>query len=129
MPTSGVRVEEIARLVGHSGASTTDIVYRRELTPVLTIGAEIMDIIFATANTLTRQQPKARRHSPEKNHRLCRCEQVPSADPYADVNMPIRDQQCCDTRWPSAIERLLQHSFVLPRFIWSPFAPECTLES
>jgi hypothetical protein len=72
MPTSGVRVEEIARLVGHSSASTTDIVYRRELTPVLTTGAEIMDIIFATANTLTRQQPKARRHSPEKNHRLCR---------------------------------------------------------
>jgi hypothetical protein len=76
MPTSGVRVQEIARLVGHSSASNHRHRLPPRTNPVLTTGAEIMDIIFATANTLTRQQPKARRHSPEKNHRLCRDECV-----------------------------------------------------
>ena len=46
MSTSGVPVEEIARLAGHSSTRTTEVVYRRELRPVLTTGAEIMDTIF-----------------------------------------------------------------------------------
>jgi NAD(P)-dependent dehydrogenase (short-subunit alcohol dehydrogenase family) len=46
MSTSGVPVEEIARLAGHSSTRTTELVYRRELRPVLTTGAEIMDTIF-----------------------------------------------------------------------------------
>ena len=46
MSTSGVPVEEIARLAGHSSSRTTEVVYRRELRPVLTTGAEIMDKIF-----------------------------------------------------------------------------------
>jgi integrase len=46
MSTSGVPVEEIARLAGHTSTRTTEIVYRRELRPVLTTGAEIMDTIF-----------------------------------------------------------------------------------
>ncbi len=46
MPSSGVPVEEIARLAGHSSSRTTEVVYRRELRPVLTTGAEIMDTIF-----------------------------------------------------------------------------------
>jgi integrase len=46
MSTSGVPVEEIARLAGHSSSRTTEVVYRRELRPVLTTGAEIMDTIF-----------------------------------------------------------------------------------
>lgn len=37
----GVSIEEIARLVGHSSTRTTEIVYRRELRPVITTGAEI----------------------------------------------------------------------------------------
>ena len=43
----GVSIEEIARLAGHASARTTEIVYRRELRPVITTGAEIMDELFS----------------------------------------------------------------------------------
>src|SRR5690348_12345376 len=42
----GVAIEEIARLVGHASTRTTEIVYRRELRPVITTGAQIMDQLF-----------------------------------------------------------------------------------
>jgi integrase len=47
MSGSGVPVEEIARLTGHSSSRTTEVVYRRELRPVITTGAEVMDKIFS----------------------------------------------------------------------------------
>jgi integrase len=47
MSDSGVPVEEIARLVGHSSTRTTEVVYRRELRPVISTGAEVMDKIFS----------------------------------------------------------------------------------
>jgi hypothetical protein len=43
----GVSIEEIARLVGHASTRTTEVVYRRELRPVITTGAEIMDQLFS----------------------------------------------------------------------------------
>ena len=43
----GVSIEEIARLAGHASARTTGVVYRRELRPVITTGAEIMDELFS----------------------------------------------------------------------------------
>jgi integrase len=46
MSASGVPVEEIARIAGHSSSRTTEVVYRRELRPVLTAGAELMDKIL-----------------------------------------------------------------------------------
>lgn len=46
MSEQGVSVEEIARLVGHSTTSTTETVYRRELRPVISTGAEVMDNVF-----------------------------------------------------------------------------------
>jgi len=46
MSHGGVSIEEIARLVGHASTRTTEIVYRRELRPVITTGAEIMDKLF-----------------------------------------------------------------------------------
>ena len=46
MSHHGVSIEEIARLVGHASTRTTEIVYRRELRPVITTGAEIMDQLF-----------------------------------------------------------------------------------
>ena len=55
MSYQGVPVEEIARLAGHASSRTTEVVYRRELRPVITTGAEIMDQIF---------QPKQRREAP-----------------------------------------------------------------
>jgi integrase len=46
MSHRGVSTEEIARLVGHSSTRITETVYRRELRPVITTGAEVMDQIF-----------------------------------------------------------------------------------
>lgn len=43
----GVPLEEIARLAGHSTTRTTELVYRRELRPVITTGAEVMDRVFS----------------------------------------------------------------------------------
>ena len=44
---SGVPIENIARLVGHSGGSdVTETVYRKQIRPVLLEGAEVMDRIF-----------------------------------------------------------------------------------
>ena len=42
----GVSIEEIARLTGPASTRTTNVVYRRELRPVITTGAEIMDELF-----------------------------------------------------------------------------------
>jgi integrase len=42
----GVSIEEIARLAGHASTRTTEVVYHRELRPVITTGAEIMDELF-----------------------------------------------------------------------------------
>jgi integrase len=43
---AGVPVEEIARLVGHSSTTVTETVYRKQLRPVLTGGAQVMDTLF-----------------------------------------------------------------------------------
>ncbi|MER5707112.1 tyrosine-type recombinase/integrase [Streptomyces sp. NPDC002122] len=42
----GTPIEVIARLVGHSGTATTETVYRKQIRPVITEGAEAMDEIF-----------------------------------------------------------------------------------
>jgi Phage integrase family len=55
MSSSGVPVEEIARLTGHSNTRTTEVVYRRELRPILTTGAEAMDRIFQSPTSPLRQ--------------------------------------------------------------------------
>ncbi len=46
MSYRGVSIEEIARLVGHASTRTTEVVYRRELRPIITTGAEVMDELF-----------------------------------------------------------------------------------
>jgi integrase len=46
MSDSGMAVEEIARLAGHSSSRTTEVVYRHELRPVITTGADAMDKMF-----------------------------------------------------------------------------------
>jgi integrase len=47
MSHQGVAIEEIARTAGRATTRTTEIVYRRELRPVITTGAEIMDQLFS----------------------------------------------------------------------------------
>ncbi|HYS30692.1 MAG TPA: tyrosine-type recombinase/integrase [Streptosporangiaceae bacterium] len=46
MSENGVPVEEIARLARHDRTTTTEVVYRHELRPVIATGAEIMDRIL-----------------------------------------------------------------------------------
>ncbi|HET7388898.1 MAG TPA: tyrosine-type recombinase/integrase [Nocardioidaceae bacterium] len=46
MSDAGVRVEDIARLVGHGSTKVTETVYRKQLRPVLTGGAQVMDALF-----------------------------------------------------------------------------------
>ncbi|CDR08528.1 site-specific integrase [Streptomyces iranensis] len=43
---SGVPLEEISRLVGHSGTAVTEEVYRKQIRPVVQTGAVAMDRIF-----------------------------------------------------------------------------------
>ena len=43
---SGMRIEDISRLVGHSSTAVTERVYRPELRPVLEEGAATMDNLF-----------------------------------------------------------------------------------
>jgi hypothetical protein len=40
---AGVLLEDISRLVGHSGTSVTDLVYRHQIRPVIQTGATLMD--------------------------------------------------------------------------------------
>jgi len=46
MSDAGVPIEKIARLVGHTGTTTTETVYRKQIRPVVTDGAAVMDSLF-----------------------------------------------------------------------------------
>ena len=46
MSANGVPVESIALLIGHDRTTTTESVYRHEIRPALTQGAEVMDKVF-----------------------------------------------------------------------------------
>jgi integrase len=46
MSDHGIPIEVIARVVGHSGTAVTERVYRKQLRPVITDGAEAMEHIF-----------------------------------------------------------------------------------
>ena len=43
---AGVPIEQISRLVGHTGTTTTETIYRKQIRPVLVQGADAMDAIF-----------------------------------------------------------------------------------
>jgi integrase len=60
----GVRIEDISDLVGHSGTTVTETVYRHEIRTALTTGATAMDKILST-NQLApakRSTPATTRH-------------------------------------------------------------------
>ena len=48
LSSSGMRIEDIAHLVGHASTAVTEKVYRKELRPVLRAGATAMNTLFAT---------------------------------------------------------------------------------
>jgi integrase len=43
---AGVPIERISQLVGHSGTTTTEMIYRKQIRPVIVHGADVMDRIF-----------------------------------------------------------------------------------
>ena len=49
----GLGIEDISRLVGHSGTHVTELVYRHELRPVTQTGAAAMDSLFDLEDTRT----------------------------------------------------------------------------
>jgi integrase len=51
MSDAGVPIEKIARLVGHTGTTTTETVYRKQIRPVVVGGAEVMDTLFPSRDT------------------------------------------------------------------------------
>lgn len=46
----GMPIERISRLVGHSGSSVTELVYRKQIRPVVEDGAVTMDRLFPTGD-------------------------------------------------------------------------------
>ena len=44
---NGMPIEGISRLMGHRPSNVTETIYRHQIRPVITIGAEAMDKIFA----------------------------------------------------------------------------------
>lgn len=55
----GVRIEDISDLMGHSGTSVTETVYRHEIRPALTKAATAMNKILKTKQTSPRQATSA----------------------------------------------------------------------
>jgi integrase len=51
MSDAGVPIEKIARLVSHTGITTTEAVYRKQIHPLVTGGAEVMDSLFPKRGT------------------------------------------------------------------------------
>jgi integrase len=69
LSSSGMPIEDIAHLVGHANTRVTELVYRKELRPVLTRGAVAMDALFPddeSARTLISAQKPKRRPKPAK---------------------------------------------------------------
>ena len=77
MSDAGVPLEEIARLVGHGSTKVTETVYRKQLRPVLTSGAQVMDAIFDYARR-GRARKGGRKLVPSVS--APRTEKSPSAD-------------------------------------------------
>jgi integrase len=50
LSASGVKIEDIARLVGHSSTTVTETVYRHQIVPVIQEAATAMDNIFPLAS-------------------------------------------------------------------------------
>ena len=65
---AGMPIEEIARLVGHSGTTVTELVYRHQLRPVVQTGAQVMDRLFATKGVQDRSHSVG--HSGGQNGRM-----------------------------------------------------------
>ena len=59
MSNAGVPLEDIARLVGHRNTTVTELVYRKQLRPVMTEGAETMNRLFQGPNDTPKRLPQS----------------------------------------------------------------------
>jgi integrase len=59
MSDNDVPVEKIADLVGHKGTLVTERVYRHQLKPVITKGAETMNTVFSKQKAATARDASA----------------------------------------------------------------------
>ncbi len=57
MSDAGASMEAIARVVGHSSTKVTELVYRKQLRPVLTEGTAIMETLFELPATDRKRSP------------------------------------------------------------------------
>ena len=94
MSHQGVAIEEIARLVGHASTRTTEIVYRRELRPVITTGAEIMDELFS--------EPSPAHGSPAMPIQLIRQAITQRAHSSVATNPITYRRIFCPSRWAAS---------------------------
>ena len=63
---SAVPIEQIARLVGHTGGSVvTETVYRKQLRPVINDGAVAMNELFPRADSYSPRATSSNRPGPE----------------------------------------------------------------
>ena len=46
LSSTGMSIEDISHLVGHASSRVTELMYRKELRPLLTRGASAMDALF-----------------------------------------------------------------------------------
>ena len=102
MSSSGVPVEEIARLACHSNTRTTEVVYRRELHPVLTTGAEAMDRLSQAPRSLCAVHRGSARNLATKRHSRPIATERITADRYQIGNSIVVESgsaepggQCC----------------------------------
>jgi len=58
-----VPLEEISRLVGHKSTVVTELVYRKQIRPVMQSGAEAMDRIFGPGEGPARSRSHAASHA------------------------------------------------------------------
>jgi hypothetical protein len=69
LSSSGIPIEDIAHLVGHANTRVTELVYRKELRPVLTRGAFAMNALFpdddSSRTLVSRLVSRSQTHKPE----------------------------------------------------------------
>jgi len=58
LSSTGVPIEDIARLVGHANSRVTESVYRKELRPTLTRGAMAIEVLFPLRSAQSDQSGK-----------------------------------------------------------------------
>jgi len=91
---SGVRIEDISRLMGHNGTAVTELVYRHQLRPVIEEGTTAMDKLFGSPTTTERHsRPLSRPGSKKAGLRDSQTGLLP-AWAYQDLNLgPLRYQR------------------------------------